>query len=66
MKEEQKQSINLILNLLKTTLKECNLYVGVMVDKKDFNNSKIAFIDKKEYVKGITKGITISLDELNK
>lgn len=66
MKEEQQQAVNLILNLLKTTLKECNLYVGVMVDKENFNNSKIAFIDRDEYAKGNTKGTAVSLDELNK
>ena len=66
MKEEQQQAVNLILNLLKTTLKECNLYVGVMIDKENFNNSKIAFIDRDEYAKGSTKGTVVSLDELNK
>lgn len=66
MNEEQKQSVNLILSLLKTTLKECNLYMGVVIDKTDFNKSQIAFIDKSEYAKGNTSGLMVTLDELNK
>lgn len=65
MTEEQKQGVNLILSLLKTTLKECNLYIGVVVDKKDFNKSRIAFLDKVEYKNGNTSGLMVTLDDLN-
>lgn len=66
MNEEQKQAVNLALSLLKTTLKECNLYVGIVVDKTDFNKSQIAFIDKEQYRLGNTRGMMVTLDELNR
>lgn len=66
MTEEQKQSVDMALSLLKITLKEANLYVGIVVDKTDFNKSQIAFIDKTEYAKGNTSGLMVTLDELNK
>lgn len=66
MKECQKQGVELVLNLLKTTLKECNLYMGLMIDKKNFNDSKIVFLDKDEFAKGKNVGLAITLDEINK
>ena len=66
MSEEQKQGINIAISLLKTTLQEMNLYIGVAVDKTDFNKSQIAFLDKTEYAKGNTSGLMVTLDELNK
>lgn len=65
MNEEQQQSVNLILNLLKMTLKESNLYIGVVVDKTDYNKSQIAFVDKDQYNKGHKSGLMVTLDELN-
>jgi uncharacterized protein (DUF488 family) len=67
MTEETKQVINLQLALLKTTLKETNTVVGIMIDKKNYNDSKLAFVDFESYMKGYRKdGFVISLDELNK
>lgn len=61
-----KQSIDLVLSLLKTTMKECNLVFGIMVDKTDFNKSQIAFLDRESLKYGKQDGVMVSLDELNK
>lgn len=66
MTEETKQFIQLHLEMLKTAMKTDGVIFGILADKKDMNNSKLCFIDKKEYLaSGKVSGITASLTELN-
>lgn len=67
MSQEAKDEINLMFNMLKTTISRNGAMFAILVDKKDPNQSRIAFVDKEEYFKnGKIDGIQISLDEMNK
>lgn len=66
MTKDTKQYIQLHLDFLKTAMKHEGLIFGIMVDKKNANNSRLCFIDKEQYFKGKKDGITISLEELNR
>lgn len=66
MKQDVKEEIEVVLSLLKTTMSRNDLVFGIMVDKKDFNKSQIAFLDKEALMNGQQDGIIVSLDEMNK
>lgn len=66
MTEEKRQEIDFAIQTLKTILTECNLFIGIAVDKTDYNKSQIAFLDKEAYRQGKQDGLMVSLDELNK
>ena len=66
MKQDVKEEIEVVLSLLKTTMSRNNLVFGIMVDKKDFNKSQIAFLDKEAFIHGKQDGVIVSLDEMNK
>jgi hypothetical protein len=67
MKNETKDSIRVLLGLLTDYLAEENVAIGVLVNKKDFNNSKLVFVDWDSYQKGDLKdGFTVDFAELNK
>ena len=65
MTEEKKEALQLVLELLKTTLQETGTYIGVLVDKQNPNCSQIVLLDKEAYLKGENKGIKVDLSELN-
>ena len=65
MTEETKEALQLVLELLKSTLQETGTYIGVLVDKQNPNCSQIVLLDKETYLKGENKGIKVDLSELN-
>lgn len=66
MKSEAKEELEVILSLLKTTMRRHNLLFGILVDRANFDNSSIAFIEKGSYSTNNKDGIVISLNEMNK
>jgi len=67
MREETKQTIHIQMDLLAKTLKESNTVIGIMVDKSDFDKSKLVFLDFDSFKAGNPKdGFSISLVEMNK
>ena len=65
MTEETKEALQLVLELLKTTLQETGTYIGVLVDKQNPNCSQIVLLDKQAYLNGQNKGFKVDLAELN-
>lgn len=65
MTQEQEETVQLILRMLKTQLKQNNLYIGVLVDKKQPEKSKIAFLDKNSYKDSKKEVVAVELSELN-
>lgn len=67
MKEETKQYIAMHLSVLKNVMSDEKLIFGIVVDRKDVNESKLAIIDREKYLKtGIADGFSVSLSDLNK
>jgi len=67
MDNDKKEVINAYMELLIKALKSEDLFFGIIVDKSDVNNSKLAFIDKEKYVlNGEIDAVNISITELNK
>lgn len=66
MSEEKKQSIQLALSLLKSTLIEEKVLLGVLVDKEEPDKSKICFLDLDSYCFGKKDGFTVELEQFNK
>lgn len=65
MTEDTKQMIQLHLSMLKQTMKKESVVFAIMVDKKDFDKSRLCFIDKESLKYGKHDGITVSLQDLN-
>lgn len=66
MDKDIKSIVSLHLSMLKKQMKNDGIIFGIIVDKKDYNNSKIAFIDKEKYLRtGLADGFSISITELN-
>lgn len=67
MKEETKQYIAMHLSVLKNVMSDERLIFGIVVNKEDVNESKLAIIDREKYLKtGIADGFFVSLSDLNK
>ena len=67
MKKDQKDCITLYFSLLKEAMKEEGLIFGIVMDKKDPDASKLAFLDREAYLsKQKTDGITIDIKEMNR
>ena len=67
LKEETKQYIAMHLSVLKNVMSDEKLIFGIVVDRKDVNESKLAIIDREKYLKtGIGDGFFVSLSDLNK
>lgn len=67
MTDETKQMLNLQLSILKQTMKDNGVILGLAVDKKDVDKSEICFIDKEQYLtEQRTSGISVSLTDFNK
>ena len=66
MDDERKNFIQLHLSILKKTMKEEGIILGIVIDRKDADNSKIAFIDKEKYLKtGLADGVFVSITDFN-
>ena len=67
LKEETKQYIAMHFSVLKNVMSDEKLVFGIVVDRKDVNESKLAIIDREKYLKtGIADGFFVSLSDLNK
>ena len=67
LKEKTKQYIAMHLSVLKNVMSDEKLIFGIVVDRKDVNESKLAIIDREKYLKtGIADGFFVSLSDLNK
>ena len=67
LKEETKQYIAMHLSVLKNVMSDERLIFGIVVNKEDVNESKLAIIDREKYLKtGIADGFFVSLSDLNK
>lgn len=67
MTDETKQLLQIQLSMLKQTMKDNGVILGLAVDKKDVDKSEICFIDKELYLtEGRISGISVSLTDFNK
>ena len=64
--EEVKKTILLYISMLKTQMEKDGIIFGIIVDRNDVNNSKLAFVDKEKYfMECLADGFFISISELN-
>ena len=67
MTEETIDLLHIQLEVLKTTMKQEGIILGIVVDKSDVNNSKIVFMDKDKYIATHKMdGFSVSLTDFNK
>ena len=66
MTVEQKQLIQMQMNVLKETMRKEKLVFAIAVNKEDIDKSTLAFVDKESLARGERMGIMISLEELNR
>ena len=50
MTDETRDLLHIQLEVLKTTMKQAGVILGLAVDKSDVNNSKIVFMDNDQYI----------------
>lgn len=66
MTDDTKQSLEIVLSLLKQAMKENGVILGLAVDKKDIDKSKVVFLDKEKYLSTQKMdGISFSLKAFN-
>ena len=67
MTDETRDLLHIQLKVLKTTMKQAGVILGLAVDKSDVNNSIIVFMDKDKYIKTHKMdGFSVSLADFNK
>lgn len=67
MTDEAIDLLHIQLEILKTTMKQTGVILGVAVDRSDVNNSKIVFMDKGKYIETHKmEGFSVSLTDFNK
>ena len=67
MTEETRDLLHIQLEVLKTTMKQAEVILGLAVDKSDIENSKIVFMDKDKYIATHKMdGFSVSLTDFNK
>ena len=67
MTDETRDLLHIQLEVLKTTMKQAGVILGLAVDKSDVNNSKIVFMDKDNYIETHKMdGFSVSLTDFNK
>lgn len=66
MDKETQEVISGCLEILKSTMLESGLIFGIVVNKVDPDDSRLAFVKKDTYRNEKPDGIQISLTELNK
>lgn len=65
MYKETQEIISGCLEILKSTMKESGLIFGIVVNKIDPDDSRLAFVRKDTYRNEKPDGIQVSLTELN-
>lgn len=65
MDKETQEIISGCLGILKSTMKENGLIFGIVVNKIDPDDSRLAFVRKDTYRNEKPDGIQVSLTELN-
>ena len=67
MTDETRNLLKIQLSVLKETMKQEGVILGLAVDKSDVNNSKIVFMDKNKYIATHKMdGFSVSLTDFNK
>ena len=67
MTDETRDLLHIQLEVLKTTMKQTGVILGLAVDKSDVNNSKIVFMDNDKYITTHKMdGFSVSLTDFNK
>ena len=67
MTDETRDLLQIQLSVLKETMKQAEVILGLAVDKSDVNNSKIVFMDKDKYIATHKMGgFSVSLTDFNK
>lgn len=67
MTDETRDLLHIQLNILKETMKQAGVILGLAVDKSNVNNSKIVFMDKGKYIETHKMdGFSVSLTDFNK
>ena len=66
MDKETQEIISGCLEILKSTMLESGLIFGIVINKVDPDDSRLAFVKKDTYQNEKPDGIQISLPELNK
>ena len=67
MTDETRDLLHIHLEVLKTTMEQAGVILGLAVDKSDVNNSKIVFMDKDKYIATHKMdGFSVSLTDFNK
>lgn len=66
MDKEMREVISGLLEVLKSIMQENDLIFGIVVNKVDPDDSRLAFVKKDTYRNEKKDGIQISLTELNK
>lgn len=67
MTDETRDLLHIQLSVLKETMKQAGVILGIAVDKSDVNNSKIVFMDKDKYITTQKMdGSSVSLTDFNK
>ena len=67
MTDETRDLLRIQLEVLKTTMKQEGVILGIAVDKSNVNNSKIVFMNKDKYIATHKMdGFSVSLTDFNK
>ena len=67
MTGETRDLLHIQLEVLKTTMSQAGVILGIAVDESDVNNSKIVFMDKDKYIATHKMdGFSVSLTDFNK
>ena len=66
MDKETQEIISGCLEILKSTMQESGLIFGIVINKVDPDDFRLAFVKKDTYPNEKPDGIQISLTELNK
>lgn len=67
MTDETRDLLHIQLEVLKTTMAQAGVILGLAVNKSDVNNSKIVFMDKNKYIATHKMdGFSVSLADFNK
>lgn len=66
MDESKKEYMQLHLSILKEAMKNEGLILWIVIDCKDADNSRLAFVDKEKYLKtGVADGVFVSITDFN-
>ena len=67
MTDETRDLLKIQLSVLKETMKQAGVILGLAVDKSDVDKSKIVFMDKNKYIATHKMdGFSVSLTDFNK